>query len=161
VPVLAALAAGAAAQISPSRITVLPAGTELRLVTIEPLSSRTTAQGQRFPLAVLDDVQAGGRVIIPRGTRAVGEVEALSGTGMFGQGGRLLLRPLFVEIGGRRVNLVGTLKQRGDGTMAEAAVTTALLGGLGLVVTGKSAVVPAGSLIFGRIRDDVAVEPAR
>src|SRR3954447_22509553 len=70
---------------------VLPAGTPVELTTVDPLDSRTAKQGQRFALRVSEDVMVGSVTVIARGTAAVGEVEAVSGKGMVGKAGRLVL----------------------------------------------------------------------
>lgn len=141
---------------------VLPAGTPVRFVTDSVIDSRTVQQGQRFTIIVAEDVSVGSTLVLPKGARAIGEVEAVSGKGMFGKSGSLVLRPLFVEWGGQRINLEGVTEQRGKEQVGGAAVTTALLGGFGLIITGKSATVPAGSPLNGRIRSDVTlVQPAR
>jgi hypothetical protein len=133
----------------------VPAGTPMSFVTIAPISSRSVKQGQRFPLQVSEDVTMASQTVIPKGTAAVGEVEAVSGTGMFGKAGNLVLRPLFIDIRGEHVNLVGATADEGHDGTAAAAITTALIGGFGLMITGKSAVVPAGSRLYGRVRTDV------
>ena len=136
---------------------VLPALTPVRLTTVDPLNSRTAKQGQRFALRVSEDVVVGSAVAIPWGTAAVGEVETVSGKGMVGKAGRLVLRPLFIEIGGKRINLVGTSDQRGKDSTAGVAVGSLLISGWGIFITGKSATVPAGSSLPGRVRSDVAL----
>lgn len=136
--------------------TVLPAGTPIRLTTVGPLDSRRVIQGQRFPLKIDEDVVVGSRVAIPRGTTAVGEVEAVSGKGMFGKAGKLVLIPVFVEIDGRRVALTGGTEQSGKDATAGAAVASVITP-LGLIITGKSAMVPAGALIFGRVTSDFSL----
>ena len=135
----------------------LPAGTTVRLLTTGAIHSRSVIQGQRFGLQVADDVMVGSHIIIPRGTPAVGEVEAVSGKGMFGKAARLTLRPLFVEVGNERVNLVGLSEEAGADATAGAAVATILAGAFGLVITGKSAVVPAGSAILAKVRRDAEI----
>ena len=139
--------------------TVLPSGTAVRLVTAVPVNSRSAQQGQRFGLTVAADVTAGGRVLIPAGTPAVGEVEAVSGKGMVGQGARLTLVPLFIDAPGRRITLSGTLRQEGSSPTTEVAAASLLVSGLGLFITGKSALVPAGTVIPAVLRSDVTFDP--
>ena len=146
--------AGQAVLLAQPSVTVLPAGTPVRLTTVGPLDSRRAIQGQRFPLKIEEDVVVGSRVVIPRGTTAVGEVEAVSGKGMFGKAGKLVLIPLFVDLNGQRVALTGATEQIGKDATAGAAVVSVLTP-LGLIITGKSATIPAGSAIFGRVRSDV------
>jgi hypothetical protein len=135
---------------------MLPAGTALRLTTVDEISSRSVRQGQRFALRVANDVLVGSRIVIPSGTAAVGEVEALSGKGMFGKAARLSLQPLFVDLAGERVNLLGTSETRGHGATTAAAIAT-VFSPLGLLITGKSVVVPAGTVLYARVRSDVVV----
>lgn len=142
---------------TPVRQLVLPAGTSVRLKTIDPMDSRTASQGQRFKLQVTEDVMAGSVVVIPQGTAAVGEVEAVSGKGMVGKSGSLVLRPLFIEVAGKRVNLAGTTSESGSDATGGVAVASILTNGLSLFITGKSASVPAGSVMLGRIRTDVTL----
>lgn len=151
-------ASGAAVPAAP---TLLKAGTSIRLQTEATINSRSVRQGQRFTLIVTEDVAEGARIMIAKGSRAVGEVEAVSGKGMFGKAGSLLLRPLFIEIDGQRVNLEGAIEESGRKQVGGAAVATVLTGGLGLIITGKSAQVPAGTILHARVRNDVAVPSRR
>lgn len=159
-PALASLLADlpAAPQVpQPAASIVIPAQTPVQLSTVDPLDSRSVKQGQRFALRVSEDVTVGATVVIPRGTPAVGEVEALSGKGMVGKAGRLELRPLFIEIAGQRLNLEGTSNKRGTDSTTGVAVGSLLISGLGIFITGKSASVPAGSPLPGWVRSDVAL----
>ena len=143
--------------VNPAPPMILKAGTQIHLVTEVAIDSRSVRQGQRFGLVVADDVAEGGRILIPKGSRAVGEIEAVSETGMFGKPGSLQLRPLFIDLGGQRINLEGGTRERGKKQVGGAAVATVLTGGLGLIITGKSAKVPAGSAIDGRVRADATI----
>lgn len=140
---------------------LLPADTAVKLITTAQISSRSVVQGQRFPLEVAEDVVVNSRVVIPRGTPATGEVEALSGKGMFGKAAKLTLSPLFVQLDGQRVNLAGATDAAGSDATAAAAVSTVLFGVFGLAITGKSAVLPAGSVLYGRVRNDFTPSAAR
>lgn len=161
---LALLVADLATAQPPARATesvVLPAGTPVELKTVDPLDSRTAKQGQRFALQVSEDIVVGATTVIPRGTAAVGEVEAVSGKGMVGKAGRLVLQPLFIDVSGERINLLGTNDQRGKDSTAGVAVGSLLISGLGIFITGRSASVPAGSPLPGRVRTDVALPVAK
>ena len=70
------LAANSAANAQPAieSATVLRAGTPVPLVTLAEISSKTHKQGDRFELAVSEDVLVDGQVAIPRNARAIGEV---------------------------------------------------------------------------------------
>lgn len=149
--------ATAAPASKPAALVRLPAGTSVRFTTNGPIDSRSIRQGERFGLTVADDVMAGAQLVIPRGTPAVGEVEALSDRGSFGRGAKFTLVPLFVDFGGQRINLTGKTKSEGRSQIGAAAVTTVLIGGVGLLITGRSATLPAGSELRGEIRSDVSL----
>ena len=156
--ILAALTLGLAqAPASAPASLVLPAGTPVHVVTVDALDSRSAKQGQRFALRIDEDVSVGPSVVIQRGTAAVGEVEAVSGKGMVGQAGKLVLRPLFIEIAGQRVNLVGANEERGKDATAGVAVGAILVSPLSMFITGKSASVPAGSPLPARVRTEVTL----
>lgn len=136
---------------------VLPEGTPVQLVTINPVHSRSIVQGQRIALEVAEDVLMHSKTVIPRGTPATGEIEALTTKGMFGKAAKFTLRPLFIEVGDRRINLIGERQERGARATAPAAVATVLTGGFGMIITGKSAELPAGSVINAELREDVVL----
>ena len=143
-----------AAQVPTARVTI-PAGTPVHFTTAVALDSRSVRQGQRFELRVADDVRIGPATVIPKGAPAVGEVEAVSGKGMVGKAGKLVLQPLFIELSGERVYLTGTAVERGADATTGVAVGSLLLSGLGMFITGKSASLPPGTRIDGRIRTEV------
>jgi len=149
--------ATAAPPASPPALVRLPAGTPIRFTTNGAIDSRSIRQGQRFGLTVADDVIVGAQLLIPRGTAAVGEVEALSDRGSFGQGAKFTLVPLFVDFGGQRINLTGRTESEGRSQVGAAAVTTVLIGGVGLLITGRSATLPAGSELRGEVRTDASL----
>jgi hypothetical protein len=142
---------------NPPALVRLPVGTPIRFTTNGPIDSRSIRQGERFGLTVADDVMAGGQLVMPRGTPAVGEVEALSDRGSFGRGAKFTLVPLFVDFGGQRINLTGAAKTEGRSQVGAAAVTTVLIGGVGLLITGRSATLPAGSELRGEVRSEVSL----
>jgi hypothetical protein len=134
--------------------TTLPPRTPVRLVTTVEVSSRGLVQGQRIPLRLAEDLAGGGRVLVPAGTAAVGEIEALSEKGMFGKAAKFTLQPLFIDAGGRRINLAGRHREAGEKGTTTAAVATVFAGTLGLFITGKSAKLAAGSELMAEVRDD-------
>lgn len=137
---------------------ILAAGTAVQMKTKSALDSRSIRQGQRFELIVTNDVLSGGRVVIPAGTSAVGEVLSLSEKGMFGKGAKFALQPLFIEFHGERINLAGRTDELGDKQVTAAAITTVLTP-FGLFITGKSASLPAGSPLNATVRTDTPIRP--
>ena len=138
-----------------SETFVLPAGTEVPLVTLQELNSLTARQGQRFELSVRDDVTGRGYVAIPRGSRAVGEVKRVIGKGMVGKRGRIEVQLLFVEVGAHRIRIEGRTDDHGKSGTAPVVGTAILAGAFGAFVTGTSAKLPKGTLVSGYTRTDL------
>ena len=140
---------------------LLPAMTPVRLATRDAVDSRSVRQGQRFALTVADPIRLGERIVIPAGTPAVGEVESASPKSSGGRGAKLALVPLFIEWRGERIFLRGRHEETGGSGVGASVATTVLLSPLGVLISGKSATVPAGSTINGEIRGDVRLVPAQ
>lgn len=160
---LAVAPAGAAAQLVPSTSElVLRHGTRIPMQTVQPLSSKRALQGQRFDLEVSEDVRVDGLLVIPRGARGAGEVSRVVEKGMMGKPGKLEVRVMYVEIGGTRIRLDGKAKDKGASGAGGVVLAAPLIGMTGAAfIKGKSAVIPAGSIIDGFVFQDVPlVRPA-
>ena len=142
-------------------VHVLRAGTRVPMATSAPISSRHARQGQRFDLTVAQDVLVDGMIVIPRGSRGVGEVARVVEKGMFGKAGKLEVRVLFVELGGTRIRLDGRAEDKGKSGLGVTAAAVVLAGIWGGFVTGKSAVIPAGTALDGHVFEDVPLKLAR
>jgi hypothetical protein len=123
---------------------VVPMGTDVRLATAEPLSSKTSVKGDLVPLTVTEDVRIGNYVIIPAGTAAVGQISDARTKGAMGMSGRLVIRPLYLQVHGRTVRLTGS--ERAKGSVEPGAVVGMAV--VGPAFTGRSAVIPAGSPVL-------------
>lgn len=93
-----AVAPAAPAMISPAAVApvavaatgaapLLRQGTEIRLKTISALSSKFSKLGDRFEFLTTEDVKVNGQIVIPAGTRGVGEVTKVEKKGAFGKSG--------------------------------------------------------------------------
>ena len=139
---------------------VLRAGTPVRLRVLERLSSKTAVQGKRFPVEVSEDVLVDGLLVIPKGTRGVGEVARVIEKGMFGKSGKLRIRALFVEVGGSRIRLDGETRDTGTPGTAPVVLAVPLIGVSAGFFTGTSAVIEPGTEFEGLVRDDLPLRPA-
>jgi hypothetical protein len=150
-----------AAVAAPVTGPVLRAGTPVPMRMVEPLSSKTARQGQRIPLEVVEDVRVDGHVVIPKASRAFGEVVRVSAASSFGKAGRLSVKPMFVEVAGHRILLDGAAAERGKKGLAPALLTAPVVGAVAAFVSGKSAVLEAGTRIDGFVRRDLVLRQAR
>lgn len=123
----------------------LPANTEVVLALNGELSSKTHRAGDKFSLSVAKDVTVDNQVVIPRGTRAIGQVTWRTGTGGFGKSGKMEVAFRYLEMNNLKVPVEGTHRQDGEGKTA-ATVGAVLAAGVvgGLIVKGKSARLPEG-----------------
>ncbi|HYD37325.1 MAG TPA: hypothetical protein VEA60_06905 [Allosphingosinicella sp.] len=150
-----------AVQLAPAAETlVLRHGTRVPMKTVEPLSSKRARQGQRFELEVSEEVRVDGLLVIPKGARGVGEVSRVVAKGVMGKPGKLEVRVMFVEIGGARIRLDGTARDRGQSGAGPVVLAAPLIGVSAGLFTGTSAVIPAGSAIDGYVyKDEMLVRP--
>jgi hypothetical protein len=138
---------------------VLREGTRVQMRTLAPLSSRRTRQGQRFDLEVAEEVRVDGRLVIPKGARGVGEISRVLPKGMMGRSGKIEVRVLFVEVGGHRIRLDGSARDRGKSGAGPVAIAYPLVGVGAAFFTGTSALIPAGSPVEGVVAHDVKLAP--
>lgn len=126
----------------------LPSGTEVVIRMNSSITTRSNSAqvGDKFYLTVVYDVMRDGRVVIPKGAGAVGEVTWRTGKAVFGKSGKMDVEIRHVEVNGNRVPLKGKFRQEGEGNTAAVvgAVAATLVLGPGLLITGKSATIPAG-----------------
>lgn len=117
---------------------------------------------------------AGNQIVIPKGTRAIGQINYSRGSGSFGKSGQMELIFRYIDLNGKQIPLDGHYYQEGKGN--SAATVGAILGaGVigGLVVKGHnvdlvdgrefSAVIPNDVLFVssnGVVGYDAAYSPA-
>lgn len=135
----------------------LPQGTSVRLRTLSPLSSMDNKTGDRFDLEVAEDVLLNGRVVIPRGSPAKGEITMVKKKGMWGKSGKLETRVLSVRANGRDIPLRGTVADKGDTGTAGVVGAILVLPIAGFFVTGTSASLPQGTGFTGLTESDLPV----
>nr|WP_295373197.1 hypothetical protein [uncultured Sphingosinicella sp.] len=140
---------------------VLQAGTAVRLKTVTTLHSKTNRQGERFEMIVDEDVRVGSHIAIPRGSPAFGEIAKQTAKGPYGKAGGLELRLLYASVGDRRIRLDGEQAEKGASSEAAAIVTGFVSGAIGAFISGKSASVPAGTILTGYVHRDLPLLPSK
>jgi len=141
-----------------SATMTLPANTEVIVALNDELNSARIREGQTFSATVQQDVFLGSYIVIPRGTRAVGEVTWKTGKAAFGKSGKMEVAMRYLELAGQRVPIDGTLRHEGEGRTGATIGAVVAAGVLaGLFVTGKSAVMPQGREFSVHTRDPLPV----
>lgn len=136
---------------------ILPAGTQVALRTTQELTTKgkKLRVGDRFNLEVAEPVSVNGTTVIPVGTQAVGEITTIRNKGMFGKSGLIETRLLYIKAGNRQIRVSGRVDDKGskNGVGAGVATYATLVGGF--LITGTSAVIPAGTMVTGITDEEV------
>jgi len=137
----------------------LPAGTEVTLELTQTVTTKGKGwdEGDEFNLRVATDVLLGDYVVIPKGTKGIGKITWLTSRGAFGKSGKMDIELLYLEMGGRRINLDGTFRQEGDGATLATVGGVILAGVFAGFITGKSGVIPQGRELMATLESDLPV----
>ena len=138
----------------------LPAGTVVSLETMRILSSETLQTGQMVDLKVTADVKVDGKVVIPAGSIAKGQVTRVSKTRALGREGHLEIQVKSVKaIDGQDIPLSGgTLYKEGQDKQALAIVLGLLLCILCLLIEGKDAIIPTGTSVSTNVASNSEID---
>ena len=126
---------------------VIPEGTEVKLRMLESLSSGTAVEGQRFNMELDEDIRVDGKVVVPRGAKAVGTVTHAKKKGFMGKGGELNVTLDYVTVGEDRIRLRAAEGKEGADKVGTTVVLTVLFGPLGLLKRGHNVEVNAGTVL--------------
>ncbi len=121
----------------------LSEGLAIPLVTTAPLSSKTAHTGDPIDLMTSGDVVVDGRIVIPKGTAARGQVAEARSTGGLGVNGKLTLRPLYLTLGDTTVRLTGSSTASREvpaGTVIGIAAVSPLFSGATAKVAAQTAI---------------------
>lgn len=138
---------------------LVPAGTVVDLVTTNALSSKKSVKGDLLYLKVAEPVLIGGVAAIPEGTVVVAQLTRADPRGALGRSGKLDLALLYAELPGGTVRMSGSLGVRGKKDAGDGAATALAFLALPFIATGRSAEIPAGSEVSGRLDRDLWVVP--
>lgn len=125
-----------------------PAGTEVMVRTLDPMSSTTATTGQKFAVEVDADVVVDGVVVLPAGTRGTGTIVFARKKGMSGRPGALDVRIDSVEGPNGPIKLRASEANRGEDNRRSGVAAGMVFGLIGAAaVQGTDITLPAGSLI--------------
>lgn len=150
-PAIAPIAAGNAG--------MLRVGTEVPLKLSEELTTKgkLLKVGYRFHLEVASNVMVDGRIVIPAGSPAMGEVTEVRNKGMWGKSGHITARILYTIVNGRQIRLTGNFDEKGTTGTAGVVGAVALLPVAGFFTTGTSAKIASGTPVKAFVDEDVAL----
>lgn len=146
----AAIPSGAVTTILPGNCT-LPLNTPIELELLDNLSSKTNKIDDYFSMIVKMDIKIGDIIVIPKDSKAIGQVVHAAKARMGGKAGELILAARYVELPQGRIKLKSGLGLAGkNNTGGSVAVALAVSPILGLVVRGGELELPAGSHLLAR-----------
>lgn len=124
--------------------------TRVSMRTLSELTSRDTKRGQKFNLEVTEDVIEEGQVVIPAGSRAVGEVTNVIPKRTWGKPGKIEARILYAIAGDRQIAITGDLVHQGESRKKQVIRASLLIAPIvGFWMKGRDAVLPAYSAAVG------------
>ncbi|MFO1239889.1 MAG: hypothetical protein U1E64_06010 [Sphingomonadaceae bacterium] len=100
-----------------------------------------------MPLRTTADVIVDGKIIVPGGTPAVGQVSDARAKGALGMSGRLVIQPLYLTVQNTTIRLLGNTSNHGSVTAGAVIGMAVLTPGF----TGRSATIPAGTPIIAYV----------
>jgi hypothetical protein len=158
------VAPAAEAPATPGTLVTLPALTPLYLRIEEELSSKKNKNGDRFPIAIDEDVRVGATVVIPAGAVGEGEVIHAARSGVGGKAGELLVTARFVRVGDREVRLRSfSLGSKGRDRSDDSLALSIVAGPLAMFVVGGAMIIPRGTVAGAKTAEQIelpAVQPS-
>jgi hypothetical protein len=124
----------------------IPDGTEIQVVTIEELSSKTSVENDPVDFKVDEDVSINGRVVIAKGTLVKGIVSEAEKSGRMGKSGKLNIRvESTTTVDGQKIKLRAAKSGTGGDKTGSVIALSLLVSPLFLLKRGKNAKVKAGT----------------
>ena len=122
----------------------VPEGTEVVVAVEDLLSSETSHEGDRFSIALVDDVILPDGTKLPAGLKGAGEITHSKKKGMMGKPGELNVRFDYLKAGDTKIKLRGQKGAEGDARYGTTITLTVLFGPLGLIKHGKDVEIKPG-----------------
>ena len=138
---------------------VLPTNTEVVVKMTSELNSKKVREGDKFTATTASDVMLANMIVIPRGTPVNGVVTWRTGKGAFGKSAKMEYALTSLDLNGQSIPLQGNFRQEGSGNTGATVGAVVAVGVFAAFVTGKSAVVPAGTELKTYTRMPLSVLP--
>lgn len=145
----------------------IPALTPVHLEIMTAQGSAISKPDSRFPIRLVEPIMLNDREVVPAGTMGEGEVVHAKKASASGGPGELILAARWLDVKGRQLKLRSLhIAQTGSSAIKDvnrasmaAAATVPAVAVIGLFVTGKEIVIPAGTLAEAKVAADFAVQP--
>jgi hypothetical protein len=158
VPAPAVQAAAPVQAATPAAAPVLLAqDTPVELMAVSEVNTDDAKPGHIFKLRVNRAVSVDGRVVVPVGAQAFGQVLTATDAGSLGKSGRMTAKLLHLRLGEAEVPLEGQTSAKGTGA-GSTGVAVIFSGWMGLFHRGNNAKIKAGEILNGYVAEDVLLD---
>ncbi|MBA3973755.1 MAG: PEGA domain-containing protein [Candidatus Solibacter sp.] len=148
---------------------ILQDGTPVKLRLGENLSSETARVGDTVSFEVLEDVEAGGLIVIKQGSAALATITQAQAKRRMGKGGKLDVNIDYVRlVTGEKAPLRAVRENKGassTGGMTAGIVATSIVffpaAPFFLFMKGKEVTIPKGTEVMSYVHSDVRLDAAR
>ncbi len=140
------------------RTLKLPAGTQVEVELVDPLSSTTSKLGDRFAIRLAQPISSQGVDLIAAGATGQGEVIDVSRAGMGGRQGKLIISARYLDLNGKQVRIRGmTLLASGKSRvdLATGVLLVPYAGVAAAFIQGGEIEIPAGARATVRLAEDL------
>lgn len=137
---------------------LLPHDTPVELMATAEVSTASALPGTVFKLRVNKPISLDGKVVVPVGTPAFGEVVAATDSGGLGKSGRMSARLLHIQLGEARIPLEGDIQAKGTGAGSAGVAFAISLNPMALFHRGNNAKIKAGEILAGFVSKDVVLD---
>lgn len=142
-----------------AEIVVLKNGTPLQLTLFQTINSDTATVGQRVTFKLSYDVKVNGKIVLPAGTNAMGEIVDVESKGMIGKPGTLSVQLKSIRANdGTIIPLSASKVVKGKDKSGTAIIVTLLLCIFGLMMKGEDATLQSGTIIEAYTIGDAEIE---
>ena len=136
----------------------VPMGTVVTLELLDRVQSKLNNRGDRFGLRLVDPIKINGVVVLPAGTKGVGEVVHAARARAAGKAGELLVAARYLEAGGVQVPLRSfKLGATGKSETGAALAVGMAFGVAAYFVVGGEVDYPAGTQADARSSAEVVL----
>jgi hypothetical protein len=158
--VLAPLPASAQEKVAANATEIaIPDGTELTVVTLEEISSKTATEGDPLTFKVDEDVKVNGQVVIAKGALVKGVVSNAKKNGRMGKAGALSIRiESTTTVDEQKIKLRASKGKEGDDKTGTTVALVVLFGPLGFLKKGKDAKIKEGTKIKAFTDENMKVQ---
>lgn len=152
----------------PVKQVTIPKDSVIKIEFIQELGNKISKVGDEVGFKAVDNLYVNDVLVLPKGATGVGKIKKVVQPGMFGKDGRVDVDFMFINgTDGTHIPVfVGELAKQEAKSYAGAAGAAIggmiILGPIGAVggafVKGSSVTIPAGSVTFVQVSEDVAMQ---